>query len=173
MLSSLPHRLMVSSKWAAWLGLEANLICWCFSVGTGPRKVKLFSNRLHMGFDQAEDDPASQDIELKEADLADGATPTVLKLVKFQNLDSLTVRTDNVTTRSATSRAFHRVAHYLCLRAHARRCRFLSKKIRVTRRRRRLIKSSSLVPLKTHQMALEPVLRTRCTTSKTNRSTKP
>jgi hypothetical protein len=45
-----------------------------------------------MGFDQAEDDPASQDFELKEADLAASAKPVALKLVKFQNLDSLTVR---------------------------------------------------------------------------------
>ncbi|KAL7746965.1 hypothetical protein RI367_007677 [Sorochytrium milnesiophthora] len=55
-----------------------------------PKNIKLFANRLAMGFETAESDEATQVLELTEQDF-DDATATALRFVKFQNVVSLTI----------------------------------------------------------------------------------
>ncbi|KAJ0078548.1 hypothetical protein Patl1_23329 [Pistacia atlantica] len=55
----------------------------------GPKTVKLFSNREHMGFSNVNDFPASDSAVLTPENLQ--GKPVVLKFVKFQNVRSLTI----------------------------------------------------------------------------------
>ncbi|XP_065852173.1 PITH domain-containing protein At3g04780 [Euphorbia lathyris] len=55
----------------------------------GPRTVKLFSNKEHMGFSNVNDYPPS-DTAIFTPDTLQGK-PIVLKYVKFQNVRSLTI----------------------------------------------------------------------------------
>ncbi|KAK4132347.1 DUF1000-domain-containing protein [Trichocladium antarcticum] len=56
-----------------------------------PRTIKLFTNKPHnLGFDEAEDLSATQEIQLSEKDWnADGTANVALRFVKFQNITSL------------------------------------------------------------------------------------
>ncbi|KAL2127587.1 hypothetical protein VTI74DRAFT_10450 [Chaetomium olivicolor] len=56
-----------------------------------PRTIKLFTNRSHnLGFDEAEDFSATQEIQLSENDWnAEGTANIPLRFVKFQNISSL------------------------------------------------------------------------------------
>ena len=58
-----------------------------------PRTIKLFTNKPHnLGFDEAEDLSATQEILLSEKDWnADGTANIGLRFVKFQNITSLVV----------------------------------------------------------------------------------
>ncbi|EPE05821.1 proteasome-interacting thioredoxin protein [Ophiostoma piceae UAMH 11346] len=58
-----------------------------------PQLIKLYSNNPHnLGFDEAEDMQATQEIELKASDWNDKATASIpLKFVKFQNTTTLVV----------------------------------------------------------------------------------
>ncbi|KAG9451914.1 hypothetical protein H6P81_004818 [Aristolochia fimbriata] len=55
----------------------------------GPRSVKLFANKEHMGFSNVSDYPPSDSITLTPDDLK--GKPVTLKYVKFQNVRSLTI----------------------------------------------------------------------------------
>ncbi|XP_015875408.2 PITH domain-containing protein At3g04780 [Ziziphus jujuba] len=55
----------------------------------GPKTVKLFSNKEHMGFINVNDFPPSDTINLSPDNLK--GKPVVLKYVKFQNVRSLTI----------------------------------------------------------------------------------
>ncbi|XP_044499203.1 PITH domain-containing protein At3g04780-like [Mangifera indica] len=55
----------------------------------GPKTVKLFSNRDHMGFSNVNDFPASDSAVLTPENLQ--GKPVVLKFVKFQNVRSLAI----------------------------------------------------------------------------------
>ncbi|CAK3850344.1 Thioredoxin 1 [Lecanosticta acicola] len=59
-----------------------------------PKTLHLYTNRSHvLGFDEADDTPATQTIEIKESDW-DSKTQTAkveLRFVKFQNISSVTV----------------------------------------------------------------------------------
>ncbi|KAF3454335.1 hypothetical protein FNV43_RR04782 [Rhamnella rubrinervis] len=55
----------------------------------GPKTVKLFSNKEHMGFSNVNDFPPSDTVVLS-TDKLEGK-PIVLKYVKFQNVRSLTI----------------------------------------------------------------------------------
>lgn len=55
----------------------------------GPKTVKLFANREHMGFSNVNDFPPSDTVVLSEDNLK--GKPVVLKYVKFQNVRSLTI----------------------------------------------------------------------------------
>ncbi|CAK7340938.1 unnamed protein product [Dovyalis caffra] len=55
----------------------------------GPKTVKLFSNKEHMGFSNVNDYPPSDTIVLSPDTLK--GKPVVLKYVKFQNVRSLTI----------------------------------------------------------------------------------
>ncbi|KAL1536032.1 PITH domain-containing protein [Salvia divinorum] len=55
----------------------------------GPKLVKLFANREHMGFSNVNDFPPSDTIVLSEDNLK--GKPVLLKYVKFQNVRSLTI----------------------------------------------------------------------------------
>ncbi|KAK0602199.1 hypothetical protein LWI29_031325 [Acer saccharum] len=55
----------------------------------GPKTVKLFSNREHMGFSNVNDFPPSDTVVLSSDNLK--GHPVVLKFVKFQNVRSLTI----------------------------------------------------------------------------------
>uniref|UniRef100_A0A7S3XGQ2 PITH domain-containing protein n=1 Tax=Oxyrrhis marina TaxID=2969 RepID=A0A7S3XGQ2_OXYMA len=57
---------------------------------SAPAKVRLFVNRPDLGFDDAESDPAVQELDLTRAD-ALGSTPVELKFVKFQKVDSIQI----------------------------------------------------------------------------------
>eukprot|EP00884_Botryococcus_braunii_P008134 jgi/Botrbrau1/17321/Bobra.0015s0069.1 len=57
--------------------------------GQAPRKVKLFTNRPSLGFNEATSFPAVQEFTLSEADLE--GKPLQLKFVKFQNVTTLTI----------------------------------------------------------------------------------
>ncbi|KAF5750483.1 PITH domain-containing protein [Tripterygium wilfordii] len=56
----------------------------------GPKTVKLFSNKEHMGFSNVNDFPPSDTAVLSPENLKEGK-PVVLKYVKFQNVRSLTI----------------------------------------------------------------------------------
>ena len=56
-----------------------------------PKVVKLYANRLHMGFDEADAVEPTQVLELTAADY-DPQTATNLRFVKFQAVSSLIVR---------------------------------------------------------------------------------
>ncbi|XP_042462963.1 PITH domain-containing protein At3g04780-like [Zingiber officinale] len=55
----------------------------------GPRTVKLFANKEHMGFSNVNDYPPSDSLSLSPEDLK--GKPVTLKYVKFQNVRSLTI----------------------------------------------------------------------------------
>ncbi|KAH7847855.1 hypothetical protein Vadar_030958 [Vaccinium darrowii] len=55
----------------------------------GPKTVKLFANREHMGFSNVNDFPPSDAVVLSLDNLK--GKPVVLKYVKFQNVRSLTI----------------------------------------------------------------------------------
>ncbi|KAL7204864.1 hypothetical protein ACSBR2_017888 [Camellia fascicularis] len=55
----------------------------------GPKTVKLFANREHMGFSNVNDFPPS-DTAVLSPDTLEGK-PVILKYVKFQNVRSLTI----------------------------------------------------------------------------------
>ncbi|XP_057763686.1 PITH domain-containing protein At3g04780 [Salvia miltiorrhiza] len=55
----------------------------------GPKTVKLFANREHMGFSNVNDFPPSDTMVLSEENLK--GKPVILKYVKFQNVRSLTI----------------------------------------------------------------------------------
>ncbi|KAI5676695.1 hypothetical protein M9H77_07645 [Catharanthus roseus] len=55
----------------------------------GPKTVKLFSNKEHMGFSNVNDFPPSDTAVLTEDNLK--GRPVILKYVKFQNVRSLTI----------------------------------------------------------------------------------
>jgi hypothetical protein len=56
-----------------------------------PKTIKLFHNRPHnLGFDEADDIPATQEIEIGEDDWnANGTVNIGLRFVRFQNITSL------------------------------------------------------------------------------------
>ncbi|CAI9781698.1 unnamed protein product [Fraxinus pennsylvanica] len=55
----------------------------------GPKTVKLFANKEHMGFSNVNDYPPSDTAVLSEDNLK--GKPVILKYVKFQNVRSLTI----------------------------------------------------------------------------------
>ncbi|KAH6794243.1 PITH domain protein [Perilla frutescens var. hirtella] len=55
----------------------------------GPKTVKLFANRQHMGFSNVDDFPPSDIAVLTEDNLK--GKPVIVKYVKFQNVRSLTI----------------------------------------------------------------------------------
>ncbi|KAJ6811315.1 putative F-box protein [Iris pallida] len=55
----------------------------------GPRTVKLFANKEHMGFSNVNDYPPSDSIVLSPENFE--GKPVILKYVKFQNVRSLTI----------------------------------------------------------------------------------
>ncbi|KAL2536843.1 PITH domain-containing protein [Forsythia ovata] len=55
----------------------------------GPKTVKLFANKEHMGFSNVSDYPPSDTAVLSEDNLK--GKPVILKYVKFQNVRSLTI----------------------------------------------------------------------------------
>jgi hypothetical protein len=56
-----------------------------------PKTIKIFTNRPHnLGFDEAEDIPPTQEIEIGEDDWnANGTVSISLRFVRFQNISSL------------------------------------------------------------------------------------
>ena len=56
-----------------------------------PKTIQIYSNRPHiLGFEEAEDIPATQAITLSEKDWDESGTATLsLRFVKFQNVTSL------------------------------------------------------------------------------------
>ena len=56
-----------------------------------PRRIHVYSNRAHnLGFEEAEDIPATQTVELSDSDWnAEGTASLELRFVKFQNVSSL------------------------------------------------------------------------------------
>ncbi|XP_062214333.1 PITH domain-containing protein At3g04780-like [Phragmites australis] len=56
----------------------------------GPKTVKLFSNKEHMGFSNVNDYPPSDSLDLSSNHLVENK-PLTLKYVKFQNVRSLTI----------------------------------------------------------------------------------
>ena len=58
-----------------------------------PKTLKIYSNRPHnVGFDEAEDIPATQEITLSTSDWdATGTADVALRFVKFQNITSMVI----------------------------------------------------------------------------------
>lgn len=59
-----------------------------------PKTLKLYANRSHiLGFDEADDVPATQEVEIKPADWDSktGTAKVELRFVKFQNISSLVI----------------------------------------------------------------------------------
>jgi len=63
-----------------------------------PKTIKLYANRLNIGFDETDRIEATQVLTLSEKDYADTAL-VPLRFVKFQNLNNITVS----GTRNASS----------------------------------------------------------------------
>eukprot|EP01121_Diplochlamys_sp_Union-15-3_P003499 TRINITY_DN1339_c0_g3_i1.p1 TRINITY_DN1339_c0_g3~~TRINITY_DN1339_c0_g3_i1.p1 ORF type:complete len:285 (+),score=54.59 TRINITY_DN1339_c0_g3_i1:40-894(+) len=61
------------------------------SDGSGPKKLKLFVNRLNLGFSQAEDEAAAQEFNLTPKDLEETTDPLKLNLLKFAKVTSLSI----------------------------------------------------------------------------------
>jgi len=61
------------------------------SDGTGPKKVKLFVNKLNISFDDASEYKATQEFDVTAEDLKSGIKPVQLDSVKFVKTDTLTV----------------------------------------------------------------------------------
>eukprot|EP01125_Pyxidicula_operculata_P005173 TRINITY_DN187_c0_g1_i1.p1 TRINITY_DN187_c0_g1~~TRINITY_DN187_c0_g1_i1.p1 ORF type:complete len:283 (+),score=66.81 TRINITY_DN187_c0_g1_i1:283-1131(+) len=59
--------------------------------GSGPKVVKLFVNKLNLGFSEAEDYEATQTLKLSEQDLSSDSAPIKLDSVKFIKTDILTI----------------------------------------------------------------------------------
>lgn len=59
-------------------------------LGSAPARLKLFVNRPTLGFDDAEAEGATQEVELTEAQVK-GEDVIELKFVKFQNVNVLSV----------------------------------------------------------------------------------
>ena len=57
-----------------------------------PARVRFFIDNNNLGFDEAESDPATQEIELDEAQSTTDGPPIALNFVKFQRVNLLTVR---------------------------------------------------------------------------------
>jgi len=64
----------------------------------GPKTVKLFTNKEHMGFSNVNDYPPSDTAVLSPEHLK--GKPTLLKYVKFQNVRSLTIFIEDNQTDS-------------------------------------------------------------------------
>ncbi|KAI4350056.1 hypothetical protein L6164_010581 [Bauhinia variegata] len=64
----------------------------------GPKTVKLFSNREHMGFSNVSDFPPSDVADLSQENLK--GKPVLVKYVKFQNVRSLTIFIEDNQTGS-------------------------------------------------------------------------
>ncbi|EPS43078.1 hypothetical protein H072_2955 [Dactylellina haptotyla CBS 200.50] len=59
---------------------------------TRPKTIKLYSNNAHiLGFDEAEQKPMLQEIELKEEDWKNGTATIDTRFVKFQAVSTLTI----------------------------------------------------------------------------------
>lgn len=56
-----------------------------------PKTIHFYTNRAHIiGFDEAEDIPATQTVELTEKDWSANGTASIsLRFVKFQNVNSI------------------------------------------------------------------------------------
>ncbi|PHU13815.1 PITH domain-containing protein [Capsicum chinense] len=59
----------------------------------GPKTVKLFSNKEHIGFSNVNDYPSSDTVVLSEDNLKEKSV--ILKYVKFQNVRSVTIFIDD------------------------------------------------------------------------------
>ncbi|ESW16817.1 hypothetical protein PHAVU_007G187000 [Phaseolus vulgaris] len=75
----------------------------------GPKTVKLFSNKEHMGFSNVNDFPPSDVANLSEENLK--GKPVVLKYVKFQNVRSLTIFIEDNQTGSEITKVQKIVLH--------------------------------------------------------------
>lgn len=65
----------------------------CTSPGHRPKTLRLFSNlRNVIGFDEAEEIEATQEVDLSERYDAQGTAIINLRFVKFQRVNTLTVR---------------------------------------------------------------------------------
>lgn len=76
----------------------------------GPKTVKLFSNKEHMGFSNVNDYPPSDTLELSSNHLIENK-PLSLKYVKFQNVRSLTIFIEDNQSGSDVSK-IHKIALY-------------------------------------------------------------
>jgi hypothetical protein len=58
-----------------------------------PKTIKIYTNQAHnLGFDEADDTAATQEIELKESQWNNKGTASVeLRFVRFQNVTSLVI----------------------------------------------------------------------------------
>lgn len=79
-------------------------------VITGPKTVKLFSNKEHMGFSNVSDYPPSDTLELSPNHLVENK-PVPLKYVKFQNVRSLTIFIEGNQSESDVTK-IHKIALY-------------------------------------------------------------
>lgn len=76
----------------------------------GPKTIKLFSNKEHMGFSNVNDYPPSDTLELSSDHLIENK-PLPLKYVKFQNVRSLTIFIEDNQSGSDVSK-IHKIALY-------------------------------------------------------------
>uniref|UniRef100_A0A804M5H2 PITH domain-containing protein n=1 Tax=Zea mays TaxID=4577 RepID=A0A804M5H2_MAIZE len=76
----------------------------------GPKTVKLFSNKEHMGFSNVNDYPPSDTLELSSDHLIENKL-LPLKYVKFQNVRSLTIFIEDNQSGSDVSK-IHKIALY-------------------------------------------------------------
>ncbi|CAN6286539.1 unnamed protein product [Urochloa humidicola] len=76
----------------------------------GPKTVKLFSNKEHMGFSNVNDYPPSDTLDLSTDHLAE-SKPATLKYVKFQNVRSLTIFIEDNQSGSDVTK-IHKIALY-------------------------------------------------------------
>jgi len=76
----------------------------------GPKTVKLFSNKEHMGFSNVNDYPPSDTLDLSTDHLVENK-PATLKYVKFQNVRSLTIFIEDNQSGSDVTK-IHKIALY-------------------------------------------------------------
>lgn len=91
--SDADHQLLIKLKFRQPLKLSALKLVGA-NADTCPSTVRLFVNMPHIGFSEAEDNPSTQDFEVKPEDLNcpdDKNAALELKFVKFQNVTELAI----------------------------------------------------------------------------------
>jgi len=84
---STDHQLLIKVQFRVPVKLQSLKIIGNAEDETGPQTIKIFQDKVNMGFEEAEEEQAIQEIALTAAEL--GGQSCQLRFVKFQSVTSL------------------------------------------------------------------------------------
>jgi len=84
------HQLLIKLAFRQPVKLKAMTLHGRTEDGTAPMTLKIFQGQMSIGFQEAEEDEATQTLDLS-ASQVDSGEPITLKFVKFQNVSSLQI----------------------------------------------------------------------------------